>query len=181
MSITILKDIPRYQCLLKAAEDFPALPPAAFGAFLDLVRTSSAVMAAENRFLAKFNISHGRFTVLMLLHRRCPMDRTPAALAEESNVSRATMTGLIDTLEKDGMVTRVADATDRRTLHVTLTERGDSFVAGILPGYFHCVSEIIQPLTNPEQEQIVRLLQKIQDAIPREKHPEPMECAKAVA
>ncbi len=181
MSVKTLEDIPRYHCLLKAAEAFPTLDPAAFAVFLEFVRTSGAVIAAETRYLARYNISHGRFTVLMLLHRGCPEARTPAALADESNVSRATMTGLVDTLERDGMVTRAADAADRRTLNIRLTPRGEACVKELLPGYFSCVSEIIKPLSRAEQDQIVGLMAKIQDSIPRETDPEDRECAKAVA
>ena len=160
MPLLMLNDLPRYDCLLKAAEQFPTLNPARFDAFLNLLRTGDDVFGEENRLLARHNISQGRFTVLMLLHR--PQSCTPAGLADESNVTRATMTGLIDTLEKDGLVVREADPDDRRTLHVLLTARGQAFIEKILPEYFRVVSAIIEPLNAAEQKDLVRLLQKIQ-------------------
>ena len=69
MPLLMLKDVPRYECLLKAASKYPTLDPTASDAFLNLLRTGDTVFAAEGRFLAQHNISQGRFTVLMLLNR----------------------------------------------------------------------------------------------------------------
>jgi len=162
MPLLMLKDVPRYECLLKAAEKYPTLNPSAAEAFLHLLRTGDAVFGAEARFLAQHNISQGRFTVLMLLNRCSDQPSTPADLAEEAGVTRATMTGLVDTLERDGVVTREADSHDRRTVLVRLTERGRALLEKMLPDYFARVTSIMQPLNNTERKELVRLLQKIQ-------------------
>lgn len=167
MPLLMLKDLPRYECLLKAAELYPSLDPTASDAFLNLLRTGDNVSDAVGRFWNQWNISQGRFTVLMLLNRACdtPLN-TPAELAEAACVTRATMTGLIDTLEKDGLVVREADRNDRRTVHVRLTDRGQTFIQSMLPDYFKYVSEIMSPLEDEERMQLVRLLQKIQEGLP---------------
>ena len=164
MPLLMLKDLPPYECLLEAARKYPGLDPGAFGAFLNLLRTGDEVFSAEEDYLSGHGISHGRFMVMMLLQRPCADGEpcTPASLAEECRVSRATMTGLIDTLEKDGIVVRKGDKYDRRTLHVRLTPRGKTFIKKIVPGYFRCVSAVLKPLKNAERKQLVGLLQKIQ-------------------
>ena len=165
MPLLMLKDIPQYECLLKAAELYPELDPSSHEAFLHLLRTADMVFEEFNRNLAAHNISQGRFTVLMLLHRPWVEKCTPASLAEESGVTRATMTGLIDTLEKDGMVVREADVHDRRTVHVRLTELGCAKLDAMRPGYFECVTRIAAPLDPRERKELVRLLQKIQEGL----------------
>ena len=67
----MLKDLPRYECLLEAAKEFPDLDPSAAEAFLHLLRTSDEAFGATERTLAGHNISQGRFGVLMLLWRGC--------------------------------------------------------------------------------------------------------------
>ena len=161
----MLKDLPRYECLLEAAEKYPSLDPTAFEAFLHLLRTGDDVSSTEARFLAQHNVSQGRFTVLMLLHHCAERISTPAELAEEANVTRATMSGLIDTLEKDGLVTRGADPGDRRAVRVRSTAAGEEFLAKVLPDYFRFVSAMIQTLSAPERKQLVKLLQKIQEGV----------------
>ena len=132
----LLKDVPRYECLLEAAKEFPDLDPSAAEAFLHLLRTGDEVFAVGERNLTEHDISHGRFGVMMLLWRSSPPrgavgaadcfagPHTPAALADAAGVTRATMTGLIDTLERDGYVRRVPDPDDRRMLSVRLTPTG---------------------------------------------------------
>jgi DNA-binding MarR family transcriptional regulator len=166
MPLLMLKDLPRYECLLQASEEYPSLDPAAFGAYLNLLRTGDEVFDETTRFLTKHHVSQGRFTVLMLLQRQCDDPCTPASLADEARVARATMTGLIDTLEKDGLVIRKADENDRRTVRLHLTRQGKAFVKRMLPDYFRCVSAIIKPLNAGERKEFVRLLQKIQQGLP---------------
>lgn len=160
----MLKDLPRYECLLKAAERYPAMNLSANGAFMHLLRTGDMVFAEKRRFLGRINLSQGRFTVLMLLNHACS-DCTPAGLADEAGVTRATMTGLIDTLEKDGLVAREADPADRRTIRVRLTPEGQAFVESILPDWFEQVKSIMNPLSEAERLQLVGLLQKIQEGL----------------
>jgi DNA-binding MarR family transcriptional regulator len=163
MPLLMLKDLPLYECLLAAAQKYPTMNPRAFEAFLHLLRTGDTVFSAESAFLARHSLSQGRFTVLMLLNR-CGAEQasTPAALADESGVTRATMTGLLDTLEKDGVVRREADLRDRRNVHVRLTPSGRALLEKMLPEYFECVARIMEPLSATERKQFVTLLQKIQ-------------------
>jgi DNA-binding MarR family transcriptional regulator len=177
MPLLMLKDLPRFECLIEAAEKHPTLQPSACDAFLNLLRTGDDVFEVVDRFLSSHDISQGRFTVLMLLGKCCDEDATPATLAERAGVTRATMTGLIDTLERDGWVERTPDPADRRVIHVSLTTEGQSVIDAMLPEYFQCVSDILKPLTEPERKQLVRLLQKIQTGladveIPNAKHAE---------
>jgi len=111
----LLKDLPRYECLLEAAREFPDLDPSAAEAFLHLLHTGDEVFGVSDRSLAGHNISHGRFGVLMLLWRSVQPGRPPSGggtlcgwpahpgrtLLTPPVSTRATMTGLIDTLERD--------------------------------------------------------------------------------
>lgn len=172
----LLKDLPRYECLLEAAKEFPDLDPSAAEAFLHLLHTSDEVFAISDRSLAGHNISHGRFGVLMLLWRsvqpraakllgadQCtPGPRTPAELADAAGVTRATMTGLIDTLERDGFVKREPDPDDRRMMSVRLTSRGERFMQEFLPRHFQAIAAIMSNLTETERKTLVGLLTKVQ-------------------
>ena len=88
--------------------------------------------------------------------------RTPAELAEAAGVTRATMTGLIDTLERDGFVKREPDPTDRRMMSVRLTTAGEHFLQEFLPGHFQAITSLMSPLTETERKTLVHLLGKIQ-------------------
>lgn len=164
MPLLMLKDLPRYECLLEGAKRFPDLDPSAVEAYLHLLRTGDEVFRASDSLLAANNISQGRFTVLMLLldkQANCPRASTPAELAEMAGVTRATMTGLIDTLERDGFVKREPDPHDRRMMSVNLTAAGEEFVARFLPQHFRRIAALMSGLTETERRTLVQLLGKV--------------------
>jgi DNA-binding MarR family transcriptional regulator len=176
MPYLLLKDLPRYECLLEAAKEFPDLDPSAAVAFLHLLRTGDEAFGITDRNMGEHNISHGRFGVLMLLWRsvqpraakllgadECVAGpRTPAELADAAGVTRATMTGLVDTLERDGYVKREPDPDDRRMMSVRLTPQGEKFLHEFLPGHFQAIAALMSPLSEAERKTLVRLLGKVQ-------------------
>lgn len=167
----MLKEMPRYECLLEAAQLFPDLDPTACEVFLQLLRTGDEVFGVESSYLAAKGISQGRFTVLMLLTQPgrdlgcAEQVANPGELAERAGVTRATMTGLIDTLVKDGFVRREPAPNDRRMMSVSLTEAGQRLMAQILPGYFRRVARMMKHLSQSERRTMVQLLSKIQQGI----------------
>ena len=98
MPALLLKDLPRFECLLEYARHNPDLDPSALVAYLHLLRASDIAFAAADRNFTRFGLSHGRFGVLMLLLRKeqadgsCRVDeksgRTPADLAAAAGEDR---------------------------------------------------------------------------------------------
>jgi DNA-binding MarR family transcriptional regulator len=166
MAILLLKEVPKYECLLEHARHFPALDPSATEAFLHLLRTSTDIARVFDAVHASHNISQGRFMVLMLLKHDPARPASPADLAERSDVTRATMTGLIDTLERDGFVKREHAPGDRRMMQVRLTAKGGAFLDRILPGYFRRIAAVMSRLTEAQRKTLVSLMLTIHDAIP---------------
>src|SRR5690242_12989006 len=56
---------------------------------------------------------------------------TPGRVAEVLGVSRTTVTGLLDRLEAEGLLTRSIDPVDRRSFVLQLTEQGRSLIRQI--------------------------------------------------
>jgi DNA-binding MarR family transcriptional regulator len=164
----MLKQLPRYECLLAAAKEFPDLEPSACEAFLHLLHTGDEGFRVVESHLARHNITQGRFSVLLILLNNCRSDEdasalSPAELADRTGVTRATMTGLIDTLERDGLVTRAPDTTDRRMMEVGLTDKGRGVLHEILPEHFRRMNALMQPLNEGERKTLVQILNKIQE------------------
>ncbi len=149
---------------MECAQRFPELDPSACEAFLHLLRTGDEAFRVVDAHFHSHGLSQGRFTVLMLLADKAGGQShafTPAQLAEMAGVTRATMTGLVDTLERDGMVTRKPDPADRRMLLVELTPGGHEFLARIMPEHFRRISVLMAALTEAERRTLVRLLGKV--------------------
>jgi DNA-binding MarR family transcriptional regulator len=177
MPLLMLKDLPRYECILEAVRLHPDLDPSACEAYLNVLRAGDEAYRRSENFLSERNMSPGRFTVMMFLYDKIggkPVPQTPADLAEKAGVTRATITGLVDTLERDGLVTREHDSSDRRMMLVHLTAKGHAALLEILPGHFKQMAEHMAPLCEHERKTLVRLLNKIAglpSAPPLEAHP----------
>src|SRR3979411_2523379 len=128
MPLLLLKNLPRYECLLEAAREFPDLDPSATEVFLHLLRAGDEAFRVVEDHLAQHDITQGRFGVLMALWGNCQREGanaplSPAEIADRTGVTRATVTGLIDTLERAGLVARTPHADDRRMTSVGITPR----------------------------------------------------------
>jgi DNA-binding MarR family transcriptional regulator len=162
----IIKDLPRYECLLEASREFSDLDPSAAEVFLHLLHAGDEVFRVVQGNLARHEITQGRFGVLMALamHERRGAESpplTPAELAQLAGVTRATMTGLIDTLERDGLVIREPAPDDRRMTTVRVTPEARALLRRILPGHFQVMASLMEPLSVSERATLVRLLTKI--------------------
>jgi DNA-binding MarR family transcriptional regulator len=164
MNYACVKQVPRYEHLLELTRHFPELDPSATEAYLHLLRAADEVQHRRESSLAESGLSCGRFMVLMqLLNKRenRPQARTPADLAEAAGVTRATITGLIDTLERDGLVRREPDPDDRRMVPVHLTPAGEEALRRVLPKHFRLMASLMGALSESERRTLVELLSKI--------------------
>jgi DNA-binding MarR family transcriptional regulator len=168
MPLLLLKNLPRYECLLEASREFPDLDPSAAEVFLHLLRAGDEAFRIVDSDLAQYEISQGGFGVMMALwdcSRRARAEAekplTPAELAERTGVTRATITGVLDTLERAALVTRRPHPDDRRMMSVELTPKAENLLAAMLPEHFRQMSWLMSPLTERERKTFVALLGKV--------------------
>lgn len=90
----------------------------------------------------------------------------PSLLAEKVGVTRATMTGLLDGLERERLVERVFAQDDRRKVAIRLTETGLSRLETMLPDYYRRIAGLMVNFDAEEREQLLGLLEKVNAGIP---------------
>ena len=83
--------------------------------------------SAFDRSLKPLNVTRSQWWVLAYLSRQDGM--TQSQLAEELDLGKVAIGGLIDRLEKSGLVRREADSTDRRVNRVYLQAQSKSLIA----------------------------------------------------
>ena len=79
---------------------------------------------AMERFAEGHGLSESRLRVLTRLCHRPSRGLPLGALAEGMDVTARTMTDIIDVLERDGLVKRVPDPADRRSVQAVITKAG---------------------------------------------------------
>jgi DNA-binding MarR family transcriptional regulator len=76
------------------------------------------------RWADHHGLSEGRFQILIRLQHVPGGRATMGELAEALEVTPRTVTGLVDNLERDGLVRRVDDPSDRRSVYAEVTDKG---------------------------------------------------------
>ncbi|MEV0328468.1 MarR family transcriptional regulator [Micromonospora echinospora] len=82
----------------------------------------------NRRLTEEYGLTQAGLATLMTLDRYGTL--THRAVAERCFVRPATLTGIVDTLERDGLVSRQRDETDRRAVRLTITPAGREKIAG---------------------------------------------------
>jgi DNA-binding MarR family transcriptional regulator len=101
------------------------------------------------------------FNVLTILHG-AGESLPPSAIAERMIVSRPTMTGILGTLERRGLIRRLPHGKDRRMTLVEITAEGRSRVDQLLPELHQAEKRWIGCLTEGEQLSLLGMLAKLQ-------------------
>jgi DNA-binding MarR family transcriptional regulator len=157
-----LRELPRVETLQEDARRIPTLDPQAVLAFLSILVVAGDVERRIDAHFARYGLSQGRFVVLMLLNRRGePV--SPAELAEAADVTRATVTGLLDFLEADGLVARTQRKDDKRMVDVRITKKGRDLLDRILPDHYARIASFTADLTRAEKKTIIDLMAKLRE------------------
>lgn len=156
-----LKNLPDAKILEKFVARYPDAEVEAVLPFLNILRAGSDLSDALDALLARHGLLQGRWWVLILLMREDSLTSTPSDLAEKAGVSRATMTGLIDGLEREGLVQRLDDASDRRKYSIRLTPSGQQKLDDVMPDYYRKVRTLMQVLDVTQREQLVSHLKQL--------------------
>jgi DNA-binding MarR family transcriptional regulator len=133
---------------------------------INLVRTESLIITELSQRFRAYGLSVATFNVLMILEG-AGQPLCPHQIGERLLVTRGTVTGLLDSLEKQGLVRRTPHPGDRRMLLIELTPRAHALLQELLPQHFPAEVEMMSALSEPEKETLVLLLGKIQEHLHR--------------
>ncbi len=127
-----------------------------------IVRLNHFISRKVDANLALFDLAVGEFDVLAALRRQDkPFCLTPSRLQELVMVSSGGLSNRINRLEKRELIIRLSDPSDRRGVIVQLTEKGLDLINEAAPRHLSVESEIVQHLTDEEQNTLALLLKKV--------------------
>lgn len=148
----------------RIAADYPGLDPQSLDVYNELTRTARLLVAEVDRASLErpSGMSAGRNAVLWVV-MRFPGEEgiTPAEIADALDITRATVTGLMSALEKDGLLTRVNSQEDRRKVHVKATQKALEYTQLEWPKTSQDITMAMSQLTNNEKKQLIKMLRKI--------------------
>ena len=160
-----LKDLPTDRNLREFSESYPNMNPSALKSCAELMRTGSDLLAVFETILGRSGLSQGRFLTLIVMNRTPDEEINPSSLAQKVGVTRATMTGLLDGLEKQGLIERRTHTQDRRKVGILLTADGRRTLDNILPEYYRHFAKLTAYLDEGERQTLILLLKKVNQGL----------------
>ncbi|MDH4140960.1 MAG: MarR family winged helix-turn-helix transcriptional regulator [Coriobacteriia bacterium] len=135
-----------------------ALPFRVLGAFHQLMHSYRQLMS---RKLAEYGAHPGQtFCLREIAHNDGITQRD---LAENLHVARPTVTVMLQKMQKAGLVERRSDEHDRRYTRIYLTDSGWALHDEMHRLLDEVVAEVIGPLSEKDQAELVRLLGALND------------------
>ena len=105
------------------------------------------------------NVSCAQLSCLTALHENGPLP--PSQIARHIMVNSSTVTGIIDRLERKGLVERARTSKDRRVITVFLTKEGTTLVENAPLPVQNKIVTGMRKLSSEEIEQIIQGLTRL--------------------
>lgn len=131
---------------------------------LNLLTAADGVRSRVSAQLAAFDLSEGKFSLLMALFGEGPMGTLK--LSERIGVKPSTVSVMVKRMTADAepLVAVAAGEADRRERVIALTSAGRRRVEAALPGHLEELRRFSSQLQADEREHLIRLLQCLQKA-----------------
>ena len=149
--------------------DGAASQPAAAGVsanecIVEIVRTGTAFVALANRVLGGYQLSAAaRQAVAVLDGAGEPL--SPTEIARRLIISTASVTSLLDTLQRRGLVERQPDPNDRRGLLIAITPAARRLARQYVPQIVALQTAVMKDIDEHDRQQVIAVLRRIRRAI----------------
>ncbi len=125
----------------------------------ELVRAYQAFRSYDDAHIRQLGLTPSQFDVISTLGNTPGM--TFNKLAEKTLTTKGELTGIIDRLEKKGLVRREVPPEDRRSFLAILTPEGEEVFAETFPAHIAHLKQRFGHLEQQELEQLRVALEKI--------------------
>lgn len=125
-------------------------------------RTVVLIEQVFDKFYKKFKLSKTQFSALYRIYLAGDEGITLSALGDQMFVTRANITTLVDRMVARGLIKRIVNESDRRSIKAVITNQGRDILQEVIPNNQVFSSEILNCLTNKEKERFHEFLLKIQ-------------------
>ncbi len=130
-----------------------------------IFRTYNTIVKDFNRLFARFGLTEPQFNILVLLAKRENEGMVLSEIGRKMLVTRADVTGLIDRLERDGMITRNSQPHDRRAKLAMITEKGLGMLRRIVPLHCDKINRVTAVLDGQEKRALLDGLAKVNQGL----------------
>ena len=160
---------------LSFSEGHPDAPgPTSADCVQSLQRIEGLLAGRMNNLFRPYGLSTATFNVILVLSR-AGGSLSPCDIGEQLSVTRGTVTGLLDSLERQRLVRRTPHPKDRRMLLIELTDEGRNILDRLMPEHVQGMCELLACLSESEKKAFAGVLAKIQDHLHASGSPTPAQ------
>ncbi len=143
-------------------QEAPGLDVSALAVTGRILRIARLLEKHRETVLAPYGLTVWSFDVVATLRRQgSPYQLKPTDLYDLLMLSSGAMTNRIDRLEQEGIVVRLRDGSDRRSISVQLTPKGIALTDTVMPVLFAAEQEFLAQFTANESGELVELLRRL--------------------
>jgi DNA-binding MarR family transcriptional regulator len=133
---------------------------------LKIVRISEALVKAADRFFSKYGVTTTQYDVLVIINYS-EKRIIQSELGDRRVVSRSNITGIIDRLEKLGLVKREGSADDRRVKYIVITQKGKDLIKKAEGRYFDTLKQAVWFLDEKDKNDLVEIIGRLEKGLRR--------------
>ena len=127
--------------------------------WLLLRRVGDALDLCQDSVFSKYGLTTEQFGVLTAIKSRGPLRLVDLSSILERGPNSMSM--LVDRMVKAGLVRRTRDRKDRRTVFVSMTDKGKEAVEPAIPAGWEFIHEILSPLSYDDQLALASMLETV--------------------
>lgn len=135
-------------------------PDRGMATVISLMRAQQLVLGQLEQAVRPFGLSYARYELLTLLSFSRRAELPLSKVGERLQVHPASVTGVVDKLEQQGLVERVRNPEDRRVVLARITEEGRRVAAAATEAVNHGPFATL-PLTQDQQETLIDILRDL--------------------
>ena len=117
----------------------------------------------EKAFLARFGLNVPRFYVLMHVEKNPGLNYI--VLSDLLLCTKSNTTRVVRGMQKDGLINREVDPSDRRSYKLTLTEAGHNLYNRVYPDYKKLVDKLMSMLDKAKLEDYLKASSEIENTL----------------
>ena len=131
---------------------------------VDAIVEAIVYLYTESRRLTKdvasrYGLTGPQLTVVKMLEALGDLSLT--RLSAKIKAQNSTVTGIVDRMEREGLVTRARSSTDRRVVHIQLTPKGAALAREVPVEPIVILREALMTLDHGEMRALLKILTKL--------------------
>ncbi len=107
----------------------------------------------------KYSLRKSQDLSVMIIGRACGI--TPTMLARYLEITKSSVTGLVDSLENNGLIFREPDSTDRRKTLLFLTDKGLMYREKVIEWIGHVLDKALVAIPDEDVDELLNTNEKL--------------------